>query len=307
MLLAEPDPEPGVDERRVGRGDDRVVARRARVDPAGRRRAVQVADDLGLGDGVAGALDPDVRSPRRDRAGAEQVADDRAAAEGDGARRPILGGQRLDRDPRHGRILEARGQPRLDQPLGAWRSASSRAASSMCSSRNGRISSRAAAHVSRPCRWPTGPARMTRRTPRSSSSSTRSARWPTAMPAAIRDAEHRQRVAARGGDGGRQRDARCDEVPHRRVERDDRAGQRRRADERARARRRPRSRGRRSGPARRPSRPATMASLTSSSRSAGFSRAMIGHRAGWTWLPSAISSTYASSSSSAATATPGAR
>ena len=52
MLLPEPTPEPGVDERRVRRRDDGVVARRALVDPARGREPVQVADDLGLRDGV---------------------------------------------------------------------------------------------------------------------------------------------------------------------------------------------------------------------------------------------------------------
>ncbi|OGO59574.1 MAG: hypothetical protein A2V85_06535 [Chloroflexi bacterium RBG_16_72_14] len=48
------------------------------------------------------------------------------------------------------------------------------------------------------------------------------------------------------------------------------------------------------------------ASLTRISLSTGFVRVMIGHSEGWTWWPSAISSTYASSSVSAATARPGA-
>ena len=52
MLLPEPTSEPGVDERRVRGRHDRVVARRALVHPARRREPVQVADDLGLRDGV---------------------------------------------------------------------------------------------------------------------------------------------------------------------------------------------------------------------------------------------------------------
>ena len=48
VLLPEAEPEPGVDEGRVGGRHDGVVARRALVDPARGREPVQVADDLGL-------------------------------------------------------------------------------------------------------------------------------------------------------------------------------------------------------------------------------------------------------------------
>ena len=48
------------------------------------------------------------------------------------------------------------------------------------------------------------------------------------------------------------------------------------------------------------------ASLTRISRSAGLVRRMIGQMDGCTWWPSAMSSTYAASSVSAATASPGA-
>ena len=65
VLLSEAEPEPGVDERGVARGDDGVVRRATLVDPAGCREGIEVARRLGLGDGVAGRLDPDVRPPDR--------------------------------------------------------------------------------------------------------------------------------------------------------------------------------------------------------------------------------------------------
>ena len=86
VLVAEREPEPGPDHRRVVRRDDHVVRGAALVDPAGGRRGVQVAQVLGLLGGHAGGLDPQVGAPRVARLrGAEQVADDPAAADRDGA------------------------------------------------------------------------------------------------------------------------------------------------------------------------------------------------------------------------------
>ena len=60
VLRAEAQPEPGFDVI-VERGHQRVLARTAFVDPPLRRERVEIADDLGFEDGVAGRLDPDVR------------------------------------------------------------------------------------------------------------------------------------------------------------------------------------------------------------------------------------------------------
>ena len=95
-------------------------------------------------------------------------------------------------------------------------------------------------------------------------------------PAAVRDAEQGQRVGARRGRRDRQRHAGRDEVADRIVERDDRPGQRGCARRGSRAPRRPRPRDRRSRLGRRPCPASEIASLTRSSRSAGFSRRMSG-------------------------------
>ena len=80
LLLPEAEPEPGVDQGRVVRRDQGVVGVLAGIDPDRRGDRVQVAHDLGLGDGLPGGLDPGVRSPHRVVLGlAEQVAGDLAA------------------------------------------------------------------------------------------------------------------------------------------------------------------------------------------------------------------------------------
>src|SRR5262249_25626983 len=63
LLLTEAEPEPGVDELRVGRGNQDIVSPSAGFNPARSRRAVEVAHELGLARSMAGDLDPDVRPP----------------------------------------------------------------------------------------------------------------------------------------------------------------------------------------------------------------------------------------------------
>ena len=67
---------------------------------------------------MAGGLDPDVRPPGRVRSRrAEQVADDLAAARGDGAG-GVLRGELLDRLARHVELLVRGRQRRLADALG---------------------------------------------------------------------------------------------------------------------------------------------------------------------------------------------
>ena len=81
MLLPEAEPEPGVDERGVARGDDGVVRRAALVDPAGCREGIEVARRLCVADSVAGGS-TQTFGPQIGLLvwRAEQVADDRSAA-----------------------------------------------------------------------------------------------------------------------------------------------------------------------------------------------------------------------------------
>src|SRR5438093_9203480 len=87
MLLAEADAEPRLDECRIRRRNECVLARASLLDPARRGFGVQVAEILGLLDRVAGELDPHVLPPDRVLAGrGDQVADDAAVAHRRGAR-----------------------------------------------------------------------------------------------------------------------------------------------------------------------------------------------------------------------------
>ena len=65
LLMPEPEPKPGVDERSIGRRHHRVVQREAVCDPALRGRRVEVAHELGIRDCVARRLHPHVRAPAR--------------------------------------------------------------------------------------------------------------------------------------------------------------------------------------------------------------------------------------------------
>ena len=97
MLGAEREPEPCVDELVVRRRDECVMAIPALIDPVRGGDAVEVADDLGLLDGMAGGLDPDVGAPDRVVApDTEQIADDLTIAHRDRARGPLGLPDRLD-------------------------------------------------------------------------------------------------------------------------------------------------------------------------------------------------------------------
>jgi hypothetical protein len=77
-------------------------------DPPVGGRAVEVADELGLGGGVSGESDPDVSGPPLVLVhAADQVADDLPVANGDGAARALLPPGTCDRRLR---VLNAREQ-----------------------------------------------------------------------------------------------------------------------------------------------------------------------------------------------------
>ena len=117
MLLTEAEPEPGIDQRRITSRRDRVVRGLTLLDPTGRRRPVEIAHILGDPHRMARRLDPHVRPPglilaRRP----DQVADDLAAAGGDGTRgrlRRELG----DRVASHVHLLVGRRQAGLVDAL----------------------------------------------------------------------------------------------------------------------------------------------------------------------------------------------
>ncbi len=118
VLLAEPQPEPGVHQGCVVRGHDRVLHLQAALHPGRRRGGVQVADRLRLRGGVSGRLDPDVGPPRRvGPAPAQQVAGHVAGLGGHGTGRSAVE-KGLHLGGRGGRILEAGGQQRLRRPVG---------------------------------------------------------------------------------------------------------------------------------------------------------------------------------------------
>src|SRR4051812_23645297 len=75
VLDAETEPEPGVEERRIACWRDDRVPDDPGVHPAAGKVAVEVADDIGLGCGVARALDPHVRAPPLATRNADDVAD----------------------------------------------------------------------------------------------------------------------------------------------------------------------------------------------------------------------------------------
>ena len=117
MLLPEPTAEPGVHQRRVRRRDDGVVVDRALIDPAGGGEPVQVADGLGLDDGVSRAFDPDVRAPAGGPGHSKEIADDLSAGQRDGPGRSVLGGKGRDLGTGRGDVLVSWRQPGLDRPL----------------------------------------------------------------------------------------------------------------------------------------------------------------------------------------------
>ncbi len=117
VLVAEPEPEPCVDELRIGGGHDRVVRGPSVVDPPGRRRCVEVADELRLGDRVPGRLDPHVRPPRLVERHADEVAGEHAVAQRRDSRRVLAANQLHDLGAGSGGVLVARVEARLDAPV----------------------------------------------------------------------------------------------------------------------------------------------------------------------------------------------
>ena len=117
MLVPKAEPEPCVDERGVGRRDHRVVRGAALHDPALRGRGVEVADQLGLADGMPGRRDPDVRAPALVERSAEEEAEDPVAGDRDDARGAVSGADALDLGPRTGRSLVGGVETGLDAPL----------------------------------------------------------------------------------------------------------------------------------------------------------------------------------------------
>jgi hypothetical protein len=118
VLLAEADAGPGVDERAIGRGHERVVPRSlVLVDPPPCGGRVQVAQVLGFFDRMPGELDPDVRAPALVLADAEQVADEASVPERDRARGAVEGEQSLDLAARRLGILVPLRQQRLGRPV----------------------------------------------------------------------------------------------------------------------------------------------------------------------------------------------
>ena len=140
VLVPEADAEPGVDEGRVGRGDDRVVRGAPVCDPALRCGRIEVAHELRLHHSVPGGLDPDVRAPTRVARGAEHEA-----------RRPCRRGARRRRrrpsvsqaprprpSPARGPRTPGRARARgAAAPCGARRAA--HPAPARCSAANGKI------------------------------------------------------------------------------------------------------------------------------------------------------------------------
>ena len=165
FLISMPSGELGQAASRVPRGSHRRAAGRSRAGttrrsarhrrrerprsarcapprPSGLPQAVEIAHVLGGGDGVAGELDPDVRSPGRVRPWRpEQVADDLAVARGDGPRGVLRRSTSIA--PRAMSTCSyAAGSAGSSTRWAAWRCASRRAASSRNSGPYGWISRR---------------------------------------------------------------------------------------------------------------------------------------------------------------------
>ncbi len=118
VLVAEPEPEPRVDERGVGRRHHRVVRGEALRDPALGRDGVEVAHELRLRDGMARGVDPDVRAPAR--VARPPIRNPATSPPGDGGdARGAVGADEdlLDLLAGRGCVLVARVEARLDEPL----------------------------------------------------------------------------------------------------------------------------------------------------------------------------------------------
>ena len=122
VLVAEAEPEPRVDERRVGRRDHGVVGGEPVVDPAGGGHGVEVTHQLRVDGRVAGGVDPHVRAPAFLPWPSEQEADDRAVGHGGDARAALPVKKLLDLAPRRIGVLVSDVQPGLDMPVGSMAS-----------------------------------------------------------------------------------------------------------------------------------------------------------------------------------------
>ncbi len=210
VLLTEPDPEPGVDQRRDrSPGPPRSGSSprpRPSARPANPYRSRTTSGSATAWPAPSTQMfGPHSGSPRCP----QHVADDGAVAD----RRPRPTRPPSRRSPRSRpaswpAASYAASSPGSTRRCARWRSASRRAASSTTSRVNGRSSSDAAPWHVRP-REPSNqtPARITRRTRSSSSSSHEVGSLADGDPATVRDTQERERVPARGGHRGRQRDA----------------------------------------------------------------------------------------------------
>ena len=117
VLVAEPEPKPGVDQHGIRGGNHRVVRGEAVVDPAGRGGGVEVADELRAVGRLPGRVDPDVRAPGRLARPPEQEARDPAVEHGGRARRALDVAQLVDLPARHIGVFVAGVEAGLDEPL----------------------------------------------------------------------------------------------------------------------------------------------------------------------------------------------
>ena len=142
VLDAEPGTEPCIQERGVVRGHDHRVPDRPGLHPPTGQVTVQVAHHLRFRCGVAGALDPHVRTPALAARRRDEIADDVLAADRDRTIGSIASDEILDLATSHRGILEPGSSSGSTARWSRWRSASSRAAASSASVSNGRISTR---------------------------------------------------------------------------------------------------------------------------------------------------------------------
>ena len=119
MLLTEAQPVPGLEELAVAGRHEHVVVAAALVQPALGRDGIEIPHDLRLLHGVAGELDPDVRTaPVCVVVGsADEIADEPATLERGRPAGGFLPPNGLDLRPRCGRVFETRGQQRLRRPV----------------------------------------------------------------------------------------------------------------------------------------------------------------------------------------------
>ena len=185
---------------------------------------------------MAGAFDPHVRSPTVAAGRADDVPDHIVAADRDRAIRSVLG----ERSPRSrdASMRDPRSEDRARDPSPAGHDGDRRAAAPRRQgrrSRRRRVGSRSglAGSSSRPRSASSHvPARITRRTHQPIVELDQVRATPDGDPAAIRRTDERRRVRTRSRYRSRQADPGMDEVPDRRIKRDDRTRERRRSGQR---------------------------------------------------------------------------